>query len=617
MTWRHVFQTALILLLTTPSARAALDAEAKSPYQLQIVLTVGANRAFTPLFQDQLRRDVANRLKLVFGDLARIEVTATHPLLADIDRKGLDAALESYDALSERTTHFVFVDFAAGSYSIQTRFHDGFTGQAGPPATRITAQDRADLGNAIVGLVETSFSPVGTVTRKGKDFLLTLRGGQLGVPLDPWVKKGHVFAVSRIVDEGGRRKASRVDWALLEVIDLPGAGVCRCRYWRRYQEDDLSETPGTLGYRAVRLATTSMPVTVRLLDDVTLAPLDGKLVRVQPVGGGKAVEMITNRDGLASTREKFDHLALVQVLIGETVRAQFPVELMPGRTAVARVKIQADGEALTPLVTRRDAWLRRIDDNGRMSMERARDLQAQLHQSLDAAVNSARKSLPALEAEVAYLETERGQLSRLAKEKKWAFDAREGDHQLAELRKQAKELRDFVGRVEGVLKEAGSESASGLVQLLERARLHETEAEFDQAIKLYDQVLKVSPGEKKVEAHLAKLKSAWAVQSAKHAEAREFIYKSWPTLDAVGLGKKLEDAQAALASCKAADDKLTPVRMLRANAVHTANLRKLLDTLKRRDTEDNRNQAKALARTGEALLRLHQEAAAWVGASKD
>ena len=108
-------------------------------------------------------------------------------------------------------------------------------------------------------LVETSFSPVGTVTDVGKTVTLKLKGGELGVPLDRWVKKGHVFAISRIVKESERRKAARLDWAFLEVIDAPSAGVCRCKYWHRYKEDALSDAPDALGYRR-RLRTTPGPV---------------------------------------------------------------------------------------------------------------------------------------------------------------------------------------------------------------------------------------------------------------------------------------------------------------------------------------------------------------------
>jgi hypothetical protein len=51
--------------------------------------------------------------------------------------------------------------------------------------------------------------------------------------------------------------------------------------------------------------------------------------------------------------------------------------------------------------------------------------------------------------------------------------------------------------------------------------------------------------------------------------------------------------------------------------VHTVSLKKQLETLRRRDTEDNRNRTKALVQVSEALLSLHNDAAAFVGARKD
>jgi hypothetical protein len=604
---------AIILAFPAP-APAALDAESKTPYQLQIVLNIGANRVFTPTFHELLERDIANRLKLAFGNLARIEVVRTHPLLADVLAKGLDATLESYDTLSERTTHFVLVDYAAGRFQIQSRFHEGLIGAAGPVSVHRVTHDRDELAATIARIVESAFSPVGTVTAVGKEVTLALKGGELGVPLDRWVKKGHVFAVSKITEQGSRKKAHRHEWALLEVLNTASGGTCRCRYWQRYQEDSLSEVPGTLGYRAMLLATATQPVRVQLFDDATLLPLDGVRVRVQQSGVGKPVELITNRDGLALTREDFANWALVQVLAGETVRAQFPVELIPGRTAVARVKIQGDGEAMGPFVVRRDAWQRRVFENSRMSTDRARELAAQLHQSLGAALDAGKKSLPVLEAEIAYLEKERDQLDRLGKEKKWKFDSRDGTREISELHKQAKDLSEFIARLEGVMKDPNFEKTAGLVKLTERARLLEGEAEFDLAIRLYEQIVQASPGEKAIRAHLDKLKKDWTVVNADHKSARDFLTQTWPSLDVASLGKNLEKAKESLAVCKAAQDKMTPVKFVRSNAAHTANLTAQLETLKRRDSEDNRNKAKTLAQTGEALSRLHLEAVDWIGA---
>src|SRR5207249_2217990 len=107
---------------------------------------------------------------------------------------------------------------------IQTRFHDGPTGQTAPHTRRTRTNDRAAVAATVAQLIESSFSPVGTVTAVGKDVTLKLQGGELGVPMDRWVKRGNVFAVSRIFEESGKQRAARMEWALLEVLDAPVKG---------------------------------------------------------------------------------------------------------------------------------------------------------------------------------------------------------------------------------------------------------------------------------------------------------------------------------------------------------------------------------------------------------
>jgi hypothetical protein len=622
----------LLLFLSSP-AQASLDPETKKPYQLQIVLQIASNRAFTPLFQEQLQRDVQDQLKIFFGALAHIEVTRAHPLLRDIETKGLDPALESWESLSEATTHFVLLDYVAGTYRIQSRFHDGMTGQAGALTQRTQTNDRTAVASTVARLIESSFSPVGTVTAVGKkimlrlkggtvvgleDVTLKLKGGALGVPMDRWVQRGYVFAVSQLIEQSGRQRAARVEWALLEVIEL-NAGVCRCRFWHRYAQDVLSEGQGTLGYRAIRLPTTKAALKVQVLDDTTLQPLDGVGVRVQLYDEtAEPMEPKMNRDGVATISGSFTHLAWVQVLFDKNAVAQFPVALIEGRTVVARVKAQPDRESLVPLEARRDVWLRRVYDEVRMSSERALELSGELNRSLEVALESGRKSLPLLQAELKYLNRERDEISRLAKEKNLSYDLREGEQQIDELRRRVKDLQAIVQRLERIIKEAaGSEKALGLHKLLERAGLFEKEAEFHQAIRLYEQVVRASPDQAKVKAHLDQLKQAWTDKGERHKKARKFVYETWPTLDVADLQKNLATAKDALAACREAGDKLTPQKLLRVNATHTANLNKQLDSLKRRDSEDNRDQAKTLVQLSEGLLRLHNEAATFVGPRKD
>jgi tetratricopeptide (TPR) repeat protein len=249
-----------------------------------------------------------------------------------------------------------------------------------------------------------------------------------------------------------------------------------------------------------------------------------------------------------------------------------------------------------------------------MSSERSAELSAQLNQSLEKALKSAQERWPPLEDEIKYLDREQEQLARLAKEKKLTLNLREGEQRIDELRQQAKALQAFIQRIESIPE---NEKSSGLHKLLERALLLEGEAEFDQAIRLYEQVLQASPEQSKVKTRLDKLKLGWETKGDQHKAARVFIYQTWPTLDVAGVHSQLDEARKALVVCQANGDKLTPLKLLRVNAVHTVNLTKQMETLKRKDSEDNRNRAKTLLEISQSLLRLHNDAATWVGMRKD
>jgi hypothetical protein len=615
---RRLLPAILIVLVAAAPAPAALDPELKKPYQLQVVLHVADNRALTPLFQEQFERALGDQLRQTFGALAQVEVTRKHPLLDEVVTRGLEQALDGWDETSDVQTHFVLLDYAAGQYRLQTRAHDGMTGQTAAVVRRILIGDRALVPLQAARLVEQGFAPVGTVTSaaKGKDVRLAVKGGGLGVALDRWVKPGDVFSVSRVVPQSpGRMQASRVPWALLEVTGPPRDGVCRCRYFHRFREDDLRDTPGTLGFRARKLGTTTGPVRLRLVDEDTYQPIDGAQVQVFRAGTKEKVELTTNREGLAVTREPFAHLALI-VLPREGV--QLPVEVADGRTIVCRVKTKGGSESLAALEYRRDAWLRRLYDDLRLVPDRVKELNQELSKSLQAAKEMAAERLDNLKEELSHLTAEHGELKRLAQENKLPagkFDLREGEQRLAELRGKQKNLEDFIGRLDKAIKE-GEENAR-LSQEVEQARLLEAQADFARAIAVYEKILKESPGQTKVRERLDDLKQKWALKGPKHTAARAFAYDTWPKLDVAGLKKGLDTAKQTLATLKEVDDRLTAQKMLQSDAVHAANLKKELDRLRQKDTEDSRNQAKVISQVAAGLRQLHEELTALVGPKKE
>jgi hypothetical protein len=612
----------LALLVCAMPARAALDAEANRPYQLQVVLHIADNRALTPFFQQELERALGNHLRQTFGALAEVRVVRAHKLLPTIAARGLEQALADWDQAGETQSHFMLLDLRGGEYLLQCSSYDGMTGQAGAAVRRAATGDPALVPILAARLVERGFAPVGTVTsvtRSGTDIdvQLTLKGGGLGVPMGRWVKAGDVFAVSRVVkdERAPGIRASRIAWALLQVQEATAGGVCRCRYWRRFVGEDLRSAPGVLGYRALKLATTRESVRLRVLDEETQQPLDGTPVQVFRPGTKEKVEVTTNRDGLAVTREPFAHLAIVY-LPREGVR--LPVELIAGRTAVCRVKVKGGSEAVLSLEIRRDAWLRRVYDDVAVAGDRIKGLLKAANQSLPAAEAAAREGLKDLDEELGHLTQEHAELMQLAREQKLPsarFDLSEGEQRLDELRKRREKLGEFIDRVAKLAKE--KEENVALNQQIVQARLLEAQADYAQAIALYEKVVAARPKEEKLREHLDELKQGWQLHGEKHVAARKFVYDAWPKLDAAGLKQNLKTAREALATLKGVGDRLTAEKMRQANAVHVATLKKELDRLKQSNNPDSASRAKDLAKTAADLGQLHAEITAFVAARKE
>jgi hypothetical protein len=611
------------LFLWAPAA-LALEPDLKRPYRLQVVLHISDNNFLTPLFQEQLERELCDHLQLRFGALAKVEVirpNRSHPLLAEVRSRGLQQALDGWEELSDGKTHFVLLDFQDGRYELMARQHDGRTGLNSPVVRRDATGDRRLVAERAARLVERDFGLVGTVVKAGKgEVQLALQGGGLGAPLGRWVKPGDVFAIARITRQGQQVRATRMPWAVLQVIDEPKGGICRCRFFHRFQGENLNEGGQVLGYRCLQLATTAAPVRLRLIDDKDLRPLDGWEVHIRTGPEKKPVQLATNRDGLAISKDAFAHLAFVEVIKGGNIRAQFPVELVDDRPLVCRLRTGARAEAQEALELRRDLWVRRIYDELRMVAERTSELNSLMKKSLEAALASAQDGLRSLGESVRGLELERLEVRQQAsaQEMKAAVDLREGEQRLEELRARHKYLERFVGRLEGAIKE--QKLARNVIQVLARARLSEEEADFDQAIILLEQALKLKPEQPNTLERLDELKRAWKPRGAEHIKARDFIYKTWHQLVRAETSaltvKKVKGARDAFSVCKDAGDKLTPRKLLLSNAILAGNLKKRLDVLKRQVTEDNNAEAQAIAAVAEELSRLHSELRTFVADGK-
>jgi hypothetical protein len=610
-----------VALLCPTAAFAALDPEVKQPYRLRVVLHIGKHRLLTPVFKDQIERELRDGLQAALGDMAHVEVVREHPRLREIQEKGL-LALDGWKELADLKTHFVLIDFVNDQYEVQARQYDGLTGQVSP-LRREQVPDRGFVARTAGLLMAHDFGLVGTVTDPGdgKAVRVTIRGGGLGVPLERWVKKGDVFALVRINQGSAGPWAVRVPWALLQAEEAPKDGACVCRLYYRHPEP-LAMGPGVLGYRCIKLGTTRGPLRLRFVEASERAPTPqpGLQVRVRHYGftgeDSAREEGTTNADGFfqAGRDRPFENLAFVTVLDGNIEKARIPVAIVDDRPVVIPISVKA--EASAPLQFRRNLWLQRIYENLLVQAElfkQLNDLAARPDQR-KRALERAQAGLKALQTDIDHAAREMGNLRTALKELPGgtSIDLSDGEQRLRDLQKIQQQLQEFIAGLETVIKEENDPKRQELLARIERGGLLENDADFGGALKLYEEVLQSGIEFPKLQERVKKLRDTWEVKDAAHRQARAFLYEVWPKLELAGLKARLPEALAALAECKRVGDTLSPQKLLKAAVAHVAKLNKQEQELNPVANPDDAKTAETIAAVREALGKLIQEVNAFL-----
>jgi hypothetical protein len=614
-------QAALLAVLTfilCPSSFAhALDPELTTPYKVQVVLRVAPNRLLTPIFKEQLRRDLQRGLQGALGamgeveviDLADVEPDKQEPLWKEVAAKGLQAGLDgSGKGTSAVKTHFVNVDFVDGQYEIQARQYDGLTGLPSPAVRRERTPDRQFVARTAALLVDRDFGLVGTLADggDGKTVRVTFKGGGLKVPLDRWVKKGDIFGLVQVSSDG---RSTRVPWTVLQAEAAPGEdGTCTCKLFPP-QHRPLAGA----GYRCLKLGTVRAPVRVRIIEGGRSGPPRAPENVVIYIGREEFTRnskegRVPDSDDYYSTEKEaaglYDGIAFVTVTHAGQVRAQVPLALVDDRTITIPIKLGAEQPQW---LTDRRLWEGRMISDQIMLNYLFKSLNEDLLKpELRApSLERARKALDLLNQRLAGYAEER---EELAKSKPTGGNLTNGDRALADVKKGRNDLQDFVGRVDKILKEENSGEAREVKATYEQAQNLERDGEYGRAIPLYEQVLAKTKDEKLAE-RLPKLKAAWETKGEAHTKARAFIYETWPKLESAALMKqRVKSAQEALAVCRDAKDPFGPRRLLAVALLHSTQLRKQLRELSPDAYEQDREPAQELTDVLESLAKLIEEA---------
>jgi hypothetical protein len=612
---------------------AQLGPETDRPYEMRLVVCFAQDPLLTPLFQDRFLCGLRDGMQGALGNLGRVEavtcaalqkqrsLAATDPerheleetleLLGRVEREGLGHALDGGVHLSETKTHFVLVSVENGRYALQARQADGLTGLASPVTRRVTTADRELVVRTALRLVAQDFGVVGTLSAgtAGPEVTMPLRAGALG-SFAPWVAKGEVFAVSRIRQAGNDRSATRVPEALVQALEEPRDGSCRCRLLHRY-ENPLGAGPGVLGYRCVKLATAEAPLEVRLLDGDR--PVSGRRVVAQAgdLTGGPPTDTASGLDGTARLG-RFRHVALVRVMGPDNftpVTGEIPVEILPDRPPVViHVPVDARAEKIGPL----ESDLRHVMNGLGESLLAVTGLFGELNRTApdakgrEAALQKARTGLDELRADVA---RQRREIDRLAA----ALGASKVEpvrQSLQLLDEKEADLKKYIATLERVIKEEPERAR--LAELALRAQGLESEAKFDEAIKLYEEVVQgggKDPSVARYAKHLEELKKEWTPKDDAHAAARKFIYEVWPKLEtAAQLQANMNQAREALETLRRVQDRLSVQRFLMANTDHARHLTKRLEELVGRRNPSAQEEQSAIESIRKDLAALTTEA---------
>jgi hypothetical protein len=593
----------LLLSLLCPHA------ETDEPYRMEVVIEVARHKLLTPVFREQIAREVRDGLQSALGKLVRVRVTDKHALLPEIRDKGLDRVLASHRARSTEQTHFVLVEFDGVQYDLRTRMHNGLTGLPSAASRTGSTRDRAFVGRLAVLLIERDLGIQGTIIDEpdaGGQVRVRLRGGSLG-EVARWVQKGELFTV---VNVPGNGVGVPMPALYLQVMTPPEQGVCVCRVLRRYRTGSLKDKTAAL------LATRSGPLRLRLVQETPQGP------RPYPT----SVRLVLRRYGfegedgalsITATGRKdvdtlrfgkqgdFERVAFITVMSGETPLARIPVPVVDESVTVLSIPTQNEEES--GAIDRFRTLVRNVLE--------ASQVQSAMFEDINALVRDPKQRVAAIKRTKETLERLREDHERLRAERD-AVEKELGklpdkdrpslapiNNTLNRIASGEKDLLAHVNNLEKIEAEENDPKRKEWLVKRSEALTLVKKAEVEKAIALLESgppAYKTDEDKKLLE----QLKEKWKPKDEAHQTARTFVYKTFATLSGKALSDRMGEAETALATCIAANDEYAPVKFREIALQHAAKLEAESKTLNPELNADDEQPAMLIREIFPKLRRL-------------
>jgi hypothetical protein len=630
-------------MLWPATVRASLDPQTNEPYQLTFVFHFSDHPLLSAAFKEAIQREVRDSFQAALGNMAIVDVLdeprlvehvshatgarqaalqQTLTLLANVKNSGLQRALDSWHEISGAKTHFVLIDFHNDHYAISTRQYDGLTGLGSPAVRHAAIYDRQFVARAAELLVERDFGVVGTLgPRQGDQIEVALKGSALTTSMEPWVKKGDVFAVSQIQQDRQGQRGERMEWTLLQASTPVQNGHFRCALLHLYL-DALPERPPILGYRCIKLGTGESPLALRLVDDKTRNPIPSVRVRVSQTSftASDQEQRVTNSEGLMRTQKPYHHIAYASASIGDR-DLPIPIAIIDDRTVTCPISVSPEAERAGQWRGRRDLLLGGIYETIYTSAGLFQLLQ-ELNQKKahDEALDKARSGAKELDRDIHRFESELAALRKDMPGPDAKVQIASCEEGVQRLQGDKERLQSYTDKLQHVLEEKRNPERKKLQEMALSAQLHEQDADYDQAIAAYEEIVTKGgdqPAFKEYEEHLRQLKKVWALKDQSHAKARVFIYSIWPKLtSAAELKQQVAEAQNALKKCIESGDWLTPQRLLKANTDHAKRLADRLKEITSSGSTEEQAEGRTILEIKTDLEKLTKDAADFVRSAK-
>ena len=619
----------LIFFLTVTRAAAQLDAHARDPYQITVVLDFADHAALTPLLADAVERQAGDQLRRLFGDLAQVSVVRRHPLidrLAHDDLAGLALSrsdFHSKELFSDASdTVFLFrIDYHDGFYRVGWRQINREVEQIGPLGMR-TTPDRAWLGKAVCLAVRDDFAPTAllTPTTDAHKVELVFRGSQARgwQLLEHWLTPGTVLQPYWVVLEGdGELARVPVPYTVLRIEGQTGS------YWAKV-ETNLPQPwrrgPRIVGFQAVRLPTCAGRLNLRLVDQDSGAPVQAATVYASDRG----FEAIDDADllgspdprGQVAAARTFNRVAYIRIRQGAGTAIDFPLpitadecelvcRLPVDRAATKKGDFERELGYLVDDVRALEALLaeqiRQINQtNADKRYEEAERISKGLLSSLDKQLVGLKRDIGIINQEAKGLGQDKN--ARLS----WLTQ------HLADVERQQAGLETLSANLARTIQKNDAQGRANV--LIELGNQSLRAGDIDDTLDKYTLALGEQPDQPQLSQRIAQLKKQWEVKSPEHAASRRFIYQKWPGVELPSLDAGLTEAEQAFDQLEKAEDRLAALKLLKVNEKQLAALEQLVDQLAGKSGEQDQAEHEKYVALLERLAKLQQRVATFCDA---